>query len=394
MRMIFVAAFLAGPALGQVVAPAASPPMPPPAPYAAPDYRQDGNWLCRPGRSDACSADISITSVAANGTGSVATPKAPKAVPGIDCFYVYPTVSTQPTPNSDLVVGAAETNVARVQFAPFRNVCRTFAPMYRQITLKALRDELFGLPSRADRLMAYRDVAAAWSDYLARDNNGRGVILIGHSQGSNVLRALIQREIEGKPIADRIVAAYIPGSNVLVPAGKDVGGDFKSTPLCRAAGQTGCVVAWVSFRDGMTPPADSLFGRTAAPGMTVACANPAALGGGRAVLKPLLPNRIAINETGAVASKWAKGLEVATPFVALPGLLSGECQTISGASVLSIRTEADPADPRTDDVGGDIVYNGQPIAAWGLHLIDVNAVLGDLVDLAAAQGKAWAAKRR
>jgi hypothetical protein len=259
------------------------------------------------------------------------------------------------------------------------------------VTLKALRDVLLGKASDADRMMAYRDVVAAWNDYLARDNGGRGVVLVGHSQGSGVLKALLQNEIEGKPIARQLVAAYIPGNNLLVPAGKDLGGELKSTPLCRGAGQTGCVVAWVSFRDGKAPPADSRFGRTTTPGMAVACVNPAALAGGRAPLTALLPAGSAIVDNASAQPAWAKGVTVTTPFVALPGLLSGECQTLDGANVLAIRTDANPADPRTDSIGGDVIFNGQTVESWGLHLLDVNAVIGDMVALAAAQGKAWSA---
>ena len=153
----------------------------PAAEYAAPDYTQDANWLCRPGRADACGGDIAATSIAANGKATPVLTPTTRMAPQIDCFYVYPTVSTDKAANSDLSIDAAETNVAKVQFAPSRNACRTFAPMYRQVTLQALRDALTGAASTADRVMAYRDVAAAWADYLARDNGGRGVILIGHS---------------------------------------------------------------------------------------------------------------------------------------------------------------------------------------------------------------------
>lgn len=379
MRGLLIAALLATPAAAQAPG------------YVAPDYTRDANWLCRPGRADACATDIGVTKVAANGRTTVVanTPADPKAA--IDCFYVYPTVSTDMTGNSDLSIDAAETRVAKVQFAPFRTVCRPFAPMYRQVTLKALRDVLLGQATDADRMMAYRDVVAAWNDYLARDNGGRGVVLVGHSQGSGVIKALIQNEIEGKPVARQLVAAYIPGNNLLVPAGKDLGGDFKSTPLCRGARQTGCVVAWVSFRDGKVPPADSRFGRTTTPGMAVACVNPAALAGGRAPLTALLPTSSAIVDNASAQAPWAKGVTVATPFVALPGLLSGECQAVDGANVLATRTDANPADPRTDSIGGDVVFNGQIVESWGLHLIDVNAVIGDMVALAAAQGKAWSA---
>ena len=391
MRVFALAALLAAPAVAQT-------PTPAPA-YAAPDYTRDANWLCRPNRvgaaADACGGDLAVTAVAAYGRTTVVSLPTPTAQK-IDCFYVYPTVSTDATANSDLSIDTAETNVARIQFAAFRSVCRTFAPMYRQVTLKALRDAMVGKASTADRVMAYRDVVAAWNDYLARENRdpdgrGRGVILIGHSQGSGVIKALLQNEIEGKPVAARVIAAYIPGTNLLVPAGKTVGGDLKSTPLCQSAKQTGCVMAWVSFRDGKVPPADSRFGRTVAAGMAVACTNPAALGGGRAPLRMLLPTASNIVDNASAQSPWAKGVTVTTPFVALPGLLSGECVDGDGAQRLAIRTEADPADPRTDTIGGDVVFGKTTVESWGLHLIDVNAVLGDMVALAETQGKAWLA---
>ena len=385
MRIALLAALIAAPAVAQAPA------------YTAPDYSRDANWLCRPGRADACGGDIAVTRIAASGKTTVLTPPAKAAPAPIDCFYVYPTVSTDAGGNSDLVIDKAETNVAKVQLAPFRTICRPFAPMYRQVTLAALRDVMTGRPSTADRAMAYRDVVAAWNDYLARDNQkdgrGRGVILIGHSQGSGVLKSLIQNEIEGKPVARQMIAAYIPGNNVVVPAGKDVGGDFKATPLCRRSTQTGCVVAWVSFRDGKTPPVNSRFGRTTLPGSEVACVNPAALAGGRAPLTALLPTASAIVDNASAQPAWAKGVTVTTPFVTMPGLLTGACTAVSGANVLAIRTEADPADPRTDSIGGDVMVGGLVFEDWGLHLIDVNAVLGDLVVLGHEQGKAWLAGR-
>ncbi len=384
MRALLVAMLLAVPAVAQTPAPA--------APYMAPDYAQDANWLCRPGRADACGGDLAATAVAGNGgTTVVKLPTAP--APPIDCFYVYPTVSTDQTDNSDLSIDAAETNVARIQFAPFRAVCRPFAPMYRQVTLKALRDAMVGKASTADRVMAYRDVVAAWNDYLARDNKGRGVIVIGHSQGSGILKALLHNEIEGRPVASRIIAAYIPGTNLVVPQGKDVGGDLTAMPLCHASSDTGCVLAWVSYRDGKVPPMDARFGRTTAPGMAVACTNPAALAGGRAPLRMLLPTASNIVDNASGQSPWARGAVVTTPFVALPGLLSGECVDSDGAQRLAIRTDADPADARTDSIGGDVMFGGKIVESWGLHLIDVNAVLGDLVALAEAQGQAWRAKQ-
>jgi hypothetical protein len=381
VRSLLIAAMLAAPASVSA------------AEYVAPDYANDASWLCRPGRADACAVDLGTTSVAADGKTLLVTARAPARDPAFDCFYVYPTVSTDRTGNSDMVADPAETNVARVQFAAFRNVCRPFAPLYRQVTLKALRDFMTGQATDADRMMAYRDVVAAWESYLARDNHGRGVILIGHSQGSGVIKALLANTIEGKPAAKQLIAAYVPGHNVLVPVGKDVGGDLKSTPLCRSDSQTGCVMAWVSFRDGATPPANSRFGRTDASGMSVACTNPAALSGGRGTAHPLLPSGPAIVDNTTQPRPWARDAKVTTPFVALPGLLSAECKSVDGANVLAIATNADPADPRIDDIGGDVVVGGQVFADWGLHLIDVNVVQGDMLVLAEKQGKAWLAKQ-
>ena len=385
IRRLIVACLLAAPAFAQPT---------PPAPVATttPDYRDAATWLCRPGRADVCAAPLDVGSVAASGTVTRSTIPTVKDA-RVDCFYVYPTVSTDPGGNSDMIADPAEKGVALIQFAPFRSVCRTYAPLYRQVTIAALRAVLAGAATTADRAMAYGDVAAAWASYLERDNQGRGVILIGHSQGSGIIKALLAREIEGKPAASRVIAAYIPGNNVLVPAGADVGGDLKVMPLCRAATQTGCVVAYVSFRDGEIPPPDSRFGRAPAPGMVVGCTNPAALAGGRGTLSTLLPNNSAIVDNASAQPAWTTTAKVDTRFVALPGLMSAECKSLDGATFLSVRTDADPADPRTDRIGGDVVYADKVRPEWGLHLIDVNEALGDLIMLASTQSAAWLGRR-
>jgi hypothetical protein len=40
------------------------------------------------------------------------------------------------------------------------------------------------------------------------------------------------------------------------------------------------------------------------------------------------------------------------------------------------------------------VLQPSPDATWGLHLVDANIALGDLVDLVAAQARRWHALRR
>ena len=370
--------------------PAAAPA--PAAPTAAPaaiDYNNGANWLCRPGRTDACTVDLTATRVDASGRTVRVAYKA-AAAPKIDCFYVYPTVSNDPTPNSDMSAGPEERNVVAQQFARFGSVCRTFAPLYRQVTLTALRAAILGKDMHPDRDLGYNDVKAAWNDYLARDNKGRGVVLIGHSQGSGVLTRLIREEIDGKPVQARLVSAILAGTNLPVPAGADVGGAFKSISLCRRTGQTGCAIAFASFRADAPPPANSRFGKAPGPGLASACVNPAALGGGRAELHAYLPSRDDNITQSTPTPEWVKGgAAIATPFVTLPGLISGECVSDGGFSYLSVRLNAAPADPRTDTIAGDVVALGQVQKDWGLHLIDMNLTMGDLIDVVGKEAAAY-----
>jgi Protein of unknown function (DUF3089) len=354
------------------------------------DYTDPATWLCRPGRVDACTTDETATVVNADGSESVekwsADPNAP-----IDCFYVYPTVSTEPTPNSDMIPGTGEKNVVVHQVARLASRCRIYAPMYRQVTLSALAKFMLGQPVAADRVLAYNDVRDAWREYLAHDNHGRGVVLIGHSQGSNVLTALVQNEIDGRPVQKQIVSVILGGTALQVPVGKDVGGDFKNVPLCRSESQTGCAIAFASFRANTPPPPGARFGQSKSAGMMAACVNPAALAGGRADLKAYMPSHT-VGLSPQTPVEWVKGgPPITTPFVTPPGLLAGECVSNAHGSYLAVTVNAVPADPRTDDIIGDVVLGGKVQANWGLHLIDMNMTMGNLVELVGAQSQAWLA---
>ncbi|WGM40330.1 DUF3089 domain-containing protein [Caulobacter sp. NIBR1757] len=353
-------------------------------PPAANDYSKPETWLCLPGRAgDACTVDLATTVVEATGKSDKITLEATPAPAAIDCFYVYPTVSTDPTPNSDMTIDEAERRVVAVQFARFRNVCRPFAPMYRQVTLSALRQYMTGQNPGASRELAYNDVKDAWDWYLANENKGRGVVLIGHSQGSGVIQELVKREIDGKPIQKQIVGVMPIGSNVPV----DDKGMFGSIPSCSAKGQTGCLISYVSFRAETPPPATSRFGKVAEDGKHAACINPAALGGGKG--EPVSYHWNRPLTAGAPPTAWAKDLTVDTAYVTTPGLLTTECVRDGEFSYLKVTTNADPADARADTIPGDVVVFGKVDANWGLHLIDMNVAMGDLVEIVHLQAVAW-----
>jgi hypothetical protein len=336
---------------------------------------------------DVCDHDFNATIVKANGRTKVERWK-PARKPKIDCFYVYPTISTDPGGNSDFIPGETqELFVVRQQAARLGSVCRTFAPIYRQVTLTALVANLGGAPIPTDTALADADLLDAWKHYVANDNAGRGVILIGHSQGAGRLVKLIKNEIDLNPaLRARLVSAILLGTSLQVPAGGDVGGDFANIPLCRSKRQTQCAVSYASFRATVPPPANSLFGRSLTPGMQAACTNPGALAGGRATLHSYFPTNGASLPIGTPASpEWvdaALGVEIATSFVTLPGLIEAECAETNGFVYLSLFVNGDPADPRIDDIRGDITPE------WGMHLVDANVAMGDLVALARRQAKA------
>jgi len=379
----------------------AQPPAAPPAEAAAVkpnDYTDLKSWLCRPGRKgDACDIDETATIVAADGKLTRETWSADPNAP-IDCFYVYPTISTDPTPNSDMNADPAELNVIKQQFARFASACKPYAPLYRQITLGGLR-RVLAAPAGTDAgaILAngvqYDDVKDAWNAYLKNDNKGRGVVLVAHSQGSFILNRLIREEIDGKPMQARLVSAILLGTTLEVPKGKDVGGSFKQIPLCKAASQTGCVITYASFRSTIPPPANTLFGKVPDPNMQAACTNPAALAGGSGNLQAYLDRTGKTITSTPQLKPWVTPEQpIDTPWVSVPGLLTSKCATNENATYLEVTVNGIPADPRVDDIVGDIGAGANIAANWGLHLVDVNLAMGNLVDIVKQQAKAYGSK--
>ena len=329
-------------------------------------------WLCKPGtKPDPCRNDETTTEIAADGSATVTKPKL-ATDPKVDCFYVYPTVSYQKTAVANLDIDPEEIAVANAQASRFSSVCKVYAPMYRQRTIGGI---FGGKATPAESAYAYDDVRSAWEDYLAHDNHGRGVILIGHSQGSFVLTKLIASEIDTKPsVRKLLVSAMLLGGNVMVPAGKKVGGSFKHVPVCTADDQTGCVVAYSSF--AKQPPDGALFGH-GGDGKQVVCTNPAALAGGKAVLHNAFPvGKSLLGGLGDVKDS------VKTPWVSYPGLFSGECTTVGDFTWLQIDDVRQPGDnrPKLQESLGP---------TWGLHLYDMNVAMDDLVSLARTQAGSW-----
>ena len=199
------------------------------APAAA--QADDTVWLCKPGVSpNPCLGSLETTYIEPDGRSRVENPPNARD-PKVDCFYVYPTVSDQKSTNSDRTIEPEQVAIAGYQAARFSEKCRVFAPMYRQRTIAALT-----APASTQEMalaIAYADIKAAWREYLVRDNRGRGVVLIGHSQGTRMLRQLIKEEIDPQPLVRRkLVSAVLLGGNVLV---REVRARAATSRTCRRA---------------------------------------------------------------------------------------------------------------------------------------------------------------
>ncbi len=360
-------------------------------PVGPADYSIEANWLCLPGRTDACASPDTVE-LGPNGYGAPVVTRV-AADPPADCFYLYPTVSRDAGFNSDLSPGMEERAAVQIQFARYTSACRPFVPVYRSGTVAAVRSVLNGLNPDPIFARAYGDVEAAWHYYLQHYNHGRPVVIIAHSQGSVYAIELLKREFEGRPLAGQLVSAIIPGYTVEVPQGRATGGTFRSLPLCTSVGQTGCIVSYVSFRQGHEPPADAMFGHASRPDWTIACTNPAALGSNARV--PLDSYFFTMN-TESMPSRvvWSTGGPPPAPIVHTRGLATAACVNRGRTGYLSLGVNADPADARADDIPGEIFFWRWTFDGWGMHLADMNAPQGDLIRMVATQSAAWRANHQ
>lgn len=368
--------------------------------YASTVYGDAEAWLCRPDRTDVCDDDLTIETLGATGERSI-EPFSAADDPGVDCFYVYPTVSNDPTPNSDLIPDGGEITAVQAQAARLAGSCRVFAPMYRQATLGTIAARIAGTADNTDRGeadkggerdagsgdnepapgpepkspadVAYESMLDAFRHYMANDNEGRGIVLVGHSQGTGLLARLIEEEFPVQPqLGDQLVSAVLAGLSVPEDA-------FEGVPVCTSPSDTTCFVAWASYRATEPPGPTGLFGRNGAQSRS-ACTNPADLVGGG----PVALTAVFETNQAPVGQSWVAdgaGEPPQAPWVALPGLVTGECVERDGFHYLEVTVVPDGF--RTAVIPGDLTPD------WGLHLVDMNLVMGDLTGLVSTQAAAW-----
>jgi hypothetical protein len=151
------------------------------------------------------------------------------------------------------------------------------------------------------------------------------------------------------------------------------------------------VINYSTFRDTNPPPPESRFGRGRGE-LRAACTNPADLKSGKGTPDNYFLTQGFLNGSGGKTQPdWTTPpVKIGTPFVKVPGLVSTECQSKGDFTWLAMHVNADPKDSRADVLAGEIIRPTGPDWSWGLHLIDVDHSMGDLVRIVRKEAAAYA----
>lgn len=354
------------------------------------DYSNPALWLCLPGTDpDECLDDIDATVIAKDGTTSVQKIET-AASPDFDCFYVYPTVDLTGKGNvTDFSDISLILDPLLAQAAPFRQLCKVYAPLYRQQSIATGGSGDGGSGTlTGDPAVADGDVQNAFQYYLDHYNAGRRFVLMGHSQGTMKLINLIAKTIDtDATLRGKLISAVLPGapSDLLyAPTGKDVGGSFKNVKLCTTKGQAGCVVGYNSFAKEAPPPANSVFGQ-APTGNVNACTDPLTLVGNTGFFTgSYFPVKLA-QTLFTPDTPMATPPAVSTPFRVYPDMFKGQCVNKGGYNYYEIS-----AAPASDDKRAIPPYRSTLLegVGFGLHVEDYAFPLEDLIALVKMQAAA------
>lgn len=347
---------------------------------AAPDYADKASWACRPDVSgDACDRDLTAVEVLPNGTTQLVAHQ-PAPAPKIDCFYIYPTVDLNVLPglHQNIQDKSEPEKTTALQAARLSEVCRVFAPLYRQVTIGTY------LTASDDRGLcfdvAYEDVRRAFEHYLQNDNQGRGFVIYGHSQGGQITSRLVRERIEtDSALKARLVAALPIGWSLGTDASLSTGGSFKSVPLCKTKQELGCAMGYRTYAAGNTFPTEPA---QLSEGSVSVCTLPPDPAAEQTILsRSYFPSNL---DSGGM---FPASIARQAPYVLYRRMYKARCvsQGSLKAMEISLAREAGDTRPNPLDFSSAILQSSN-----GTHIFDVQLTEGDLIDVIAAKAAAYA----
>ncbi|MFN8353518.1 MAG: DUF3089 domain-containing protein [Spirosomataceae bacterium] len=208
-----------------------------------PNYANENTWAALPTKTD--DADrVPINSPFQDG----------QATAQADVFFIHPTIFVK-EPKNQYVWNAdvndsmlnQETDESTIlnQASVFNGACRVYAPRYRQAHIYAFYTNDKASAKQAFDI-AYADVKAAFEYYLAHFNQGRPIVIASHSQGTVHARRLMKEFFDGKPLQQRLVAAYLIG--IATPADA-----FEHIKTISKLGEVGTWTSWNTYARNYTP---------------------------------------------------------------------------------------------------------------------------------------------
>lgn len=205
-----------------------------------PSYQDSALWAAHPARADW-----------ADHVPKQSTYIDRQATAAADVFYIHPTTYLYLFGVRNAKLSRKRVNhrtdfVVMNQASAFNGSCRVFAPRYRQVSLITFLKKSKNAQREAAFELAYSDVKAAFVHYLANENQGRPIVIAGHSQGSYLGLRLLEEFFDGQPLQDRLVAAYLIGNASATPLDK-FSRDFATLRPAQRADDTGVVVGWNSY---------------------------------------------------------------------------------------------------------------------------------------------------
>lgn len=333
-------------------------------------YAADELWACKPGITpDACRDLDQTTTFIYSSASQAIFEHIPALEPEFDCFYLYGTIDVREEPGNTEDIPAT---IAENEFIFFRNVynqaarftslCNMYIPLYHQMTIGTMYLE-GGYRNTDYYDIAFEDVRDAFDQYLS-ESGDRPFVLMGHSQGANLLMELLLQRFENKPsLRGRLISALVIGSlgRFERPEGAIVPDNLDNIPLCGHAAQTACIIAYDAIAAG---------GYEEREAVTRPCVNPSLLGGNPGVMEWSLSgeyNRLPYPDS------------VETPWIANVGYYTANCDP---DGFLAIDVVVD--DDREVDLPLETL---QAILGGTLHGGEYNFAMGDLLRIVSTQAE-------